>query len=157
MCGIIGYTGQQNALPILLEGLYSLLYRGYDSAGVAFFENGNLRVIKSEGKVDNLAFKIGDKLASHCGIGHTRWATHGKPSDINSHPHGTERLYIVHNGIIENYSELKTELIAEGYSFQSETDSEVAAKLIDYYFGKTSDPVISLRLAAGLRSRCSLL
>lgn len=154
MCGIIGYTGQKNALPILIEGLRSLEYRGYDSAGIAFFKDSAPISIKSKGRIDELASKIDPALSSDCGIGHTRWATHGAPSDVNSHPHGTDRLYIVHNGIIENYAELKTELEKEGYSFQSETDTEVAAKLIDLYFGQTGDPVLSLKKAS-LRFRGS--
>lgn len=148
MCGIIGYTGNSNALPILLEGLTALEYRGYDSAGIAFFKDGALSSIKSEGRIGVLSSKIDPSLSSNCGIGHTRWATHGAPSDVNSHPHGTDRLFIVHNGIIENYAELKIELEKEGYSFQSETDTEVAAKLIDLYFGETGDPVLSLNKAA---------
>lgn len=148
MCGIIGYTGQQNALPLLIEGLRSLEYRGYDSAGIAFFKDDSLSAVKSAGRIDVLASKIDPALIADCGIGHTRWATHGAPSDVNSHPHGTDRLYIVHNGIIENYAELKAELEKEGYTFLSETDTEVAAKLIDLYFGKTGDPVLSLQKAS---------
>ncbi len=148
MCGIIGYTGSENALPRLLAGLSALEYRGYDSAGVAFFKDASLDCIKSKGRIDILKEKVGSSLFSNCGIGHTRWATHGEPSDVNSHPHGTDRLYIVHNGIIENYAELKVELEAEGYSFVSETDTEVAAKVIDRAYGKTLDPVAALRSAA---------
>ncbi len=148
MCGIIGYTGSENALPRLLGGLSALEYRGYDSAGIAFFENGSLSCIKTKGRIDILKQKVDPALFSNCGIGHTRWATHGEPSDINSHPHGTDRLYIVHNGIIENYAELKAELEADGYSFVSETDTEVAAKAIDRQYGKTNNPVEALRAAA---------
>ena len=148
MCGIIGYTGSENTLPRLLGGLSALEYRGYDSAGIAFFQNGSLSCIKSKGRIDILKGKVDPELFSNCGIGHTRWATHGEPSDVNSHPHGTDRLYIVHNGIIENYAELKAELEAEGYSFISETDTEVAAKAIDRAYGKTHDPVAALRAAA---------
>ncbi len=148
MCGIIGYTGGKNALPLLLEGLSALEYRGYDSAGIAFFENSALSCIKAKGRIDVLRSKVSDSLTSHCGIGHTRWATHGAPSDINSHPHGSDKLYIVHNGIIENYAELKEELKGLGYSFISETDTEVAAKLIDLYFTQSNDPVSALQSAA---------
>jgi len=144
MCGIIGFTGKRNAVPLLIEGLSALEYRGYDSAGIAVFgENGGLEVYKSKGRLSVVAEKIKSlpkPLYSECGIGHTRWATHGEPSDVNSHPHGTDRVYIVHNGIIENYSELKKELITKGYGFLSETDTEIAAKLIDYYYGETNDP-----------------
>lgn len=145
MCGIIGYTGQQNAVPKLIEGLSALEYRGYDSAGIAIFsERNTLQVIKAKGRLAALEEKINsysEKLSSNCGIGHTRWATHGKPSDINSHPHGTKRVYIVHNGIIENFAEIKDFLKEKGYVFESETDTESAAKLIDYYYGITNDPV----------------
>ncbi len=148
MCGIIGYTGSNNALPILLDGLYALEYRGYDSAGVAFFKNGGLSVIKTKGRIDVLKDKIPEALSSNTGIGHTRWATHGEPSDVNSHPHGTDRLLIVHNGIIENYNELKDELQQAGYIFESETDTEVAAKLIDYYFEEFKKPEEAIKKAA---------
>lgn len=148
MCGIIGYTGSENALPRLIEGLYALEYRGYDSAGIAFFKDGALDCVKSKGRIDILKEKLDPSLFAPCGIGHTRWATHGEPSDANSHPHGTEKLYIVHNGIIENYAELKASLSVHGYSFVSETDTEVAAKLIDYHYSLTGDPVKALRAAA---------
>ena len=135
MCGIIGYIGQDVSTKRLVEGLYALEYRGYDSAGVsAFTEDGVLVTVKAQGRLKNVEEKLKDHselFNSHCGIGHTRWATHGAPSDTNSHPHGTESLMIVHNGIIENYVELKAELIAEGYAFKSDTDTEVAALLLD--------------------------
>ena len=135
MCGIIGYIGQDVSTKRLVEGLYALEYRGYDSAGVsAFTEDGVLVTVKAQGRLKNVEEKLKDHselFNSHCGIGHTRWATHGAPSDTNSHPHGTESLMIVHNGIIENYVELKAELISEGYAFKSDTDTEVAALLID--------------------------
>ena len=144
MCGIIGFTGKKNAVPLLLEGLSALEYRGYDSAGVAIFgQSGKLETCKTKGRLAFLAEKIEnlDKpFEGMCGIGHTRWATHGEPSDTNSHPHGTGRMYLVHNGIIENYSELKKVLLEKGYTFESETDTEIAAKLIDYYYGQTKDP-----------------
>ncbi len=135
MCGIIGYIGNDLSTKRLVEGLYALEYRGYDSAGVsAFTEDGVLVTVKAQGRLKNVEEKLRehDELAaSRCGIGHTRWATHGAPSDINSHPHGTKNLMIVHNGIIENYVELKKELIADGYVFASDTDTEVAALLMD--------------------------
>ena len=151
MCGIIGYTGGANAVPRLLEGLESLEYRGYDSAGIAVFDTNNaLKVVKSKGRLALLRDKLNhlaDKLEGHCGIGHTRWATHGEPSDVNAHPHGTPRVYIVHNGIIENYHEIKDFLVGKSYDFVSETDTEIAAKLIDYYFVETSDPTAAMQKA----------
>ncbi len=134
MCGIIGYTGRQSALSILIRGLHALEYRGYDSAGVAVGDSSP-RVIKSRGRISVLEEKISsagtDFSEETRGIAHTRWATHGEPSDTNSHPHETDSLILVHNGIIENYASLARELTSEGYSFRSETDTEVAACLID--------------------------
>ncbi|MBP3580687.1 MAG: glutamine--fructose-6-phosphate transaminase (isomerizing), partial [Clostridia bacterium] len=145
MCGIIGFTGFKNAVPLLLDGLSSLEYRGYDSAGIAIFNDcGNIEIYKAKGRLLNLRKKIDecDKAPSgFCGIGHTRWATHGEPSDINSHPHGTKNVQIVHNGIIENFSELKEQLIKDnGYSFISETDTEVASCVIDSFYKECHDP-----------------
>ena len=133
MCGIVGYVGKRNAQDVLLDGLEKLEYRGYDSAGVALALAGGIRVVKSKGRLAKLREKLAaEALASSgCGIGHTRWATHGEPSDVNSHPHSTPRVSIVHNGIIENYGILKERLIARGYTFESETDTEVLVKLID--------------------------
>ena len=133
MCGIVGYVGKRNAQNVLLDGLEKLEYRGYDSAGVALALDGGIRVVKSKGRLAELCKKLElQALAeSGCGIGHTRWATHGEPSDVNSHPHSTPRVSIVHNGIIENYGILKERLIAKGYTFESETDTEVLVKLID--------------------------
>ena len=133
MCGIVGYVGRNEAAPILLEGLSRLEYRGYDSAGICVEQNGVLEVAKAKGRLQNLIAKTdgGAKLPGTLGIGHTRWATHGEPSDVNSHPHSTPRVSIVHNGIIENYGILKERLIAKGYTFESETDTEVLVKLID--------------------------
>ena len=141
MCGIIGYAGNTEAVPILLDGLERLEYRGYDSAGIAVVEKGVIKVEKCKGRLANLVDKmaVDGKPQGHCGIGHTRWATHGEPSDINSHPHGNKRVSIVHNGIIENYKQIKDFLIEEGYSFVSETDTETVAKLLDYYY--VDDPV----------------
>ena len=136
MCGIVGYVGKRNAQNVLLDGLEKLEYRGYDSAGVALALDGGIRVVKSKGRLAELRKKLElQALAeSGCGIGHTRWATHGEPSDVNSHPHSTPRVSIVHNGIIENYGILKERLIAKGYTFESETDTEVLVKLIDSYY-----------------------
>jgi len=133
MCGIVGYLGQKDAYHFILEGLKALEYRGYDSAGVALL-NGSLRVYKKQGKVENLASYVkGRNTSGTIGIGHTRWATHGEPSDLNSHPHTTDRgnLAMIHNGIIENYESLKAELISRGHSFKSKTDSEVLIHLIE--------------------------
>lgn len=142
MCGIIGYTGQKDVLPILTGGLHALEYRGYDSAGIAA-GNGKPTIIKSKGRIGVLEEKIlKSKInfsGTHRGIAHTRWATHGVPSDVNSHPQSTPSLTLVHNGIIENYSELGEELKEHGYSFESETDTEIAAKLIDCEYSKTND------------------
>lgn len=141
MCGIVGYAGERNCTDVLLDSLSKLEYRGYDSAGIAVFENNKIVVEKSKGELQNLRDKIDSnhKPDGHCGIGHTRWATHGEPSDINSHPHGSKRVSIVHNGIIENYKDIKKFLIGKGYTFISETDTETVAKLLDYYY--TGDPI----------------
>ena len=136
MCGIAGYVGDRESADVLVDALSKLEYRGYDSAGIAVFDHGNIKVKKCKGRLANLVEKMDEegKPQGHVGIGHTRWATHGEPSDINSHPHGNKRVTIVHNGIIENYKKLKDFLVGEGYSFASETDTEVAAKLLDYYY-----------------------
>ncbi|OUP53652.1 glutamine--fructose-6-phosphate transaminase (isomerizing) [Butyricicoccus pullicaecorum] len=134
MCGIVGFTGRENALPILIKGLHALEYRGYDSAGIAAMTEDGLRVIKTRGRIDALEEKVREAGGLHCtcGIGHTRWATHGEPSDANSHPHlgGDGKIAVVHNGIIENYLELREHLTARGYVFRSETDTETVAHLI---------------------------
>jgi len=134
MCGIIGYTGKRNAVPIIIEGLKRLEYRGYDSAGVAFFTEKGVEIRKCSGKIKALdAIIDSDKPFSTAAIGHTRWATHGKPSEENAHPHRSDGIIIVHNGIIENYLPLKKKLIDEGYKFTSETDTEVLCHLIEKY------------------------
>ncbi len=141
MCGIVGYIGKQEASPILIEGLKSLEYRGYDSAGIAVY-NEHLTMVKSKGRLADLEIKLaGNVPTGGCGIGHTRWATHGEPSDTNSHPHmnSDSSIALVHNGIIENYMPLKKELMALGYVFQSETDTEVAVQLIDFYYRQSND------------------
>ena len=141
MCGIVGYVGDRDCADVLVDALSKLEYRGYDSAGIAVFEKGMIKVEKCKGRLANLVDKmaVDGKPQGHCGIGHTRWATHGEPSDINSHPHGNKRVSIVHNGIIENYKQIKDFLVEEGYSFVSETDTETVAKLLDYYY--VDDPV----------------
>ena len=134
MCGIVAYVGKRDVFPILIKGLTRLEYRGYDSAGVAILNKNKLNVYKKKGKVNDLTNWIGKKSKSgNIGIGHTRWATHGEPNDINSHPHSSTdgSFAIIHNGIIENYSSLKTELISRGYKFKSQTDTEVVVHLID--------------------------
>lgn len=147
MCGITGYVGAREASEVVLQGLHTLEYRGYDSAGVAAFVDGNLSVVKAVGKVRNVEEKIaslGTLRGAHCGIGHTRWATHGAPSDTNSHPHGTEDIQIVHNGIIENYAPLREMLLKNGYTFISDTDTEVASKLIAYHYAACGDHIDAL-------------
>ena len=150
MCGIVGYVGKRNAQDVLLDGLEKLEYRGYDSAGVALALDGGIRVVKSKGRLAELRKKLElQALAeSGCGIGHTRWATHGEPSDVNSHPHSTPRVSIVHNGIIENYGVLKERLMAKGYTFESETDTEVLVKLIDSCY--EGEPLKALRAALAM-------
>lgn len=150
MCGIVGYVGKRNAQDVLLDGLEKLEYRGYDSAGVALALEGGIRVVKSKGRLAELRKRLAvESLArSGCGIGHTRWATHGEPSDVNSHPHSTPRVSIVHNGIIENYGVLKERLMAKGYTFESETDTEVLVKLIDSCY--EGEPLIALRAALAM-------
>ena len=140
MCGIVGFTGEHQAAPILLDGLSKLEYRGYDSAGIAVRDgSADAEIIKAKGRLKVLAEKTndGESVKGTCGIGHTRWATHGEPSENNAHPHASDgNVVAVHNGIIENYQELKDKLVRKGYTFYSETDTEVAVKLIDYYYKK---------------------
>ena len=150
MCGIVGYTGKKKAAPILLDGLAKLEYRGYDSAGLAIRDgDANPVVVKAKGRLKVLAEKTdgGAALKGTCGIGHTRWATHGEPTENNAHPHIVDDYNVVgvHNGIIENYQELRDKMIRKGYKFYSETDTEVAIKTIDYYYKKyTHDPIEAL-------------
>lgn len=141
MCGIVGYIGNEQAAPILLDGLSKLEYRGYDSAGIAVRDSdGNINIVKAKGRLKGLIEKTdsGNAVPGTCGIGHTRWATHGEPSETNAHPHMSDdgNVVGVHNGIIENYQELKEKLLKKGYSFYSSTDTEVAIKLVDYYYKK---------------------
>ncbi|MBT6389358.1 MAG: glutamine--fructose-6-phosphate transaminase (isomerizing) [Campylobacteraceae bacterium] len=145
MCGIVGYIGSQNTRDILIDGLKELEYRGYDSAGIAILKDSNIEVYKALGKIVNLEEKANkdkctlDDNEFSIGIGHTRWATHGKPTELNAHPHLGEYSYVVHNGIIENYKELKDELIAAGHKFVSQTDTEVIVHLFEYYFNQNND------------------
>lgn len=141
MCGIVGYVGKEQAAPILLDGLSKLEYRGYDSAGIAVRDNASaIKIVKAKGRLKGLIEKTdaGHAVFGTCGIGHTRWATHGEPSETNAHPHTSDdgNVVGVHNGIIENYQELKAKLVKNGYSFYSSTDTEVAVKLVDYYYKK---------------------
>ena len=134
MCGIVGYTGTKQAYPIILKGLKRLEYRGYDSSGVALLHEGNLNVYKKKGKVAELEDSlVGKNLEASIGIGHTRWATHGEPSDRNAHPHlsSNGKISMIHNGIIENYALIKQELTNKGYEFKSDTDTEVLLNFIE--------------------------
>lgn len=150
MCGIVGFVGEEQAAPILLGGLSKLEYRGYDSAGIAVRNesSGEISVVKAKGRLKILAEKTDNGRSVHgtCGIGHTRWATHGEPSENNAHPHCTDdkSVVLVHNGIIENYQELKDKLTKSGYTFYSQTDTEIAVKLVDYYYKKTGTPLEAL-------------
>ena len=153
MCGIVGFVGEEPAAPILLSGLEKLEYRGYDSAGIAVLneETGKTEVVKAKGRLKILSEKTdgGRAVKGTCGIGHTRWATHGEPSENNAHPHCADdkSVVLVHNGIIENYQELKEKLLKSGYSFYSQTDTEIAVKLVDYYYKKTGTPLEALTRA----------
>lgn len=153
MCGIVGYNGTLPAAPILLNGLQKLEYRGYDSAGIAVRneETGKIEIVKAKGRLKKLIemTDAGSAVPGTCGIGHTRWATHGEPSVKNAHPHCSEdkSVVVVHNGIIENYQELKEKLVKSGYHFYSQTDTEVATKLIDYYYKKTGTPLEAISRA----------
>ncbi|MDE1900150.1 MAG: glutamine--fructose-6-phosphate transaminase (isomerizing) [Alphaproteobacteria bacterium] len=141
MCGIVGMIGSRPVSPLLLDGLRRLEYRGYDSAGIATLTNGVIDIRRATGKLDQLAQRLVDQpLAGHVGIGHTRWATHGKPTEANAHPHATAKVAVVHNGIIENYRALRTELEAKGHAFASETDSETIAHLITDYLDQGLTP-----------------
>jgi len=145
MCGIIGFVGRENAVEKVLCGLSRLEYRGYDSCGISYFDAfGKVITQKTQGRVDNLKKVLSPFPHSQYAIGHTRWATHGSPSQVNAHPHATDKLSLVHNGIIENYAELKIFLQSKGYLFESETDTEVAAKLIDFYYSEEKDPIAAI-------------
>ena len=160
MCGIVGYVGQQQAAPILLNGLSKLEYRGYDSAGIAVRnEQGEIEVVKAKGRLKNLMEKTNDGKAMKgtTGIGHTRWATHGEPSETNAHPHMSfhHKVVAVHNGIIENFQEIKDKLLKKGYQFYSQTDTEVAVNLVDYYYEKYGQGPIDAIARAMMRIRGS--
>ena len=144
MCGIIGYVGKNNALKALINGLKALEYRGYDSVGVAYFLNDKIKIIKDKGRINELENNIDINDLPNIGIGHTRWATHGVPNKINAHPHSVGNITLVHNGIIENYLELKEELIKHDYNFKSDTDTEVACAYIDYLYKNNNDMLKTL-------------
>ena len=157
MCGIVGYIGTKQAAPIILDGLSKLEYRGYDSAGMAVYDGeGKINITKSVGRLkilENIT-RGGETMPGLCGIGHTRWATHGEPSDVNAHPHfnAEQSIVVVHNGIIENYLKLKKKLTEKGYQFISDTDTEVIAHLLDYYYqGNPLQAIVKImhRMEAG--------
>src|SRR5687768_17191440 len=148
MCGIVGYVGDQQTVPILIGGLARLEYRGYDSAGVAVLQGEKIEIRRTVGKLANLQKSLNEnKLTGMVGIGHTRWATHGKPSEQNAHPHRSKGCVLVHNGIIENYQPLKQQLEKEGYTFHSETDTEVMAHLIDKHLQRGLNLADAVRAA----------
>lgn len=147
MCGIVGYIGKKyNCIEVLINGLTSLEYRGYDSAGIAYLKDNKIKTIKKEGKLEHLKAKIDFKENSNIGIAHTRWATHGKANTINAHPHTSGKITLVHNGIIENYQTLKEELLKQGYKFKSETDTEVIAVLLDNIYKKEKDMLKAINI-----------
>lgn len=143
MCGIVGYIGKKNAIEVLINGLEKLEYRGYDSAGIAFLTD-DIEIIKNKGKIKNLKDKVNVDEKSTLGIGHTRWATHGEANEVNAHPHKVGKITLVHNGIIENYEEIKKDLISKGYTFKTETDSEVGCALLDFLYQKNQDMIKSI-------------
>ncbi|MGB7078410.1 MAG: glutamine--fructose-6-phosphate aminotransferase, partial [Xanthobacteraceae bacterium] len=148
MCGIIGIIGQEPAAPQLIDALKRLEYRGYDSAGVATLEGGKLVRRRAEGKLKNLETRLArEPLFGTIGIGHTRWATHGRPTEANAHPHATDKLAVVHNGIIENFSELRRELERNGVTFASDTDTEVIAHLVTEEMKRGASPVAAVKAA----------
>jgi glutamine---fructose-6-phosphate transaminase (isomerizing) len=158
MCGIVGYIGKQKATPFIIEGLKRLEYRGYDSAGVAVHQDGSIRFAKKTGRVANLDKETArHNFTGTCGIGHTRWATHGGVTDANAHPHVSSdgKIALVHNGVIENYVSIKKFLTGKGYTFASETDSEVICNLIAYHYDKEPETADSSRLLESVRKTLS--
>ena len=150
MCGIVGILGREPVAPALIDALKRLEYRGYDSAGVATLENGRLTRLRASGKLRNLQDKLKESpLSGHIGLGHTRWATHGRPNENNAHPHANDRVAVVHNGIIENFRELREELTAKGHVFATETDSEAVAHLVAEEMRQGSKPREAVAAALG--------
>lgn len=148
MCGIIGYIGTKKCVPKLINALEALEYRGYDSAGIAYVKNNTVEIIKEVGKIKNLKEQVNMDVDAYMGIGHTRWATHGEVNKINAHPHKVGQITLIHNGIIENYQDIKNRVVKEGYKFKSKTDSEIAAALIDSLYKKNNDMVKTLNEAS---------
>ncbi len=148
MCGIIGYIGTKKCVPKLINALEALEYRGYDSAGIAYVKNNTVEIIKEVGKIKNLKEQVDMDVDAYMGIGHTRWATHGEVNKINAHPHKVGQITLIHNGIIENYQDIKNRVVKEGYKFKSKTDSEIAAALIDSLYKKSNDMVKTLNEAS---------
>ena len=146
MCGIVGYVGKKNCIPILIDGLKNLEYRGYDSAGIAFLNDNQIKIIKKQGRLINLEKEIDNKYYSNLGIGHTRWATHGVANEINAHPHNVGDITLIHNGIIENYEELRNELINHGYQIDTENDTKIACAYIDYLYKNNHDMLKTLSM-----------
>lgn len=149
MCGIVGYVGKKNCIPILIDGLKNLEYRGYDSAGIAFLDDNQIKVIKKQGRLVNLEESINNKYYSNLGIGHTRWATHGVANEVNAHPHHVGDITLIHNGIIENYEELRNELINHGYQIDTENDTKIACAYIDYLYKNNHDMLKTLSMLKG--------
>lgn len=146
MCGIVGYVGKKNCIPILIDGLKNLEYRGYDSAGIAFLDDNQIKVIKKQGRLVNLIENVDNKYYSNLGIGHTRWATHGVANEVNAHPHHVGDITLIHNGIIENYEELRNELINHGYQIDTENDTKIACAYIDYLYKNNHDMLKTLSM-----------
>lgn len=160
MCGIVGYVGERKCTPILIQGLLKLEYRGYDSSGIAVLEENNIKVFKQKGRVSNLIELTNDSnLSATVGIAHTRWATHGKPSKLNAHPHtdNSKSFAVVHNGIIENYEELKSFLSDEGYKFYTKTDTEIIPNLIHYHYSNSTEKDSELKFLKAVNLACKNL